>query len=163
MKGFLFQSHHFWGVFGELRFWDFRFGWKPPRCWLKHVWADGSRSAPWLQPLKKIGGALQGGPLLVINGADNPYKRPYKLVIGVITLLIRRWNCFECFKVLVLVEMASNSVSYSLGTKDLQQTRAEIAKWLEGISEWTLQWGGWVNMQEGSGVFFVLEIVYTLQ
>ena len=44
------------------------------------------------QPLKKIGGALQGGPLLVINGADNPYKWPYnnKLVIGVITLLIRR-------------------------------------------------------------------------
>ena len=44
---------------------------------MKHVWADGSRSAPWLQPLKKIGGALQGGPLLVINGADNPYKWPY--------------------------------------------------------------------------------------
>ena len=37
----------------------------------------------------------------------------------------------ECFKVLVLVEMASNSVGFILVTRDLQQTRAEIAKWLD--------------------------------
>ena len=37
----------------------------------------------------------------------------------------------ECFKVLVLVEMASNSVGFILVTRDLQQTRTEIAKWLD--------------------------------
>ena len=37
----------------------------------------------------------------------------------------------ECFKVLVLVEMASNAVAYILVSKDLPQTRSEIAKWLD--------------------------------
>ena len=34
------------------------------------------------------GGFLQGGPLLVINGVQNRYKWPYKLVTGAVTLLI---------------------------------------------------------------------------
>ena len=44
----------------------------------------------------------------------------------------------NCFKVLVLAEMASNGVAYIIVKGDLTSTRTEIAKWLEhlGIIDW---------------------------